>query len=185
MHKKAIQSAALAFVAMAAVFGAGSASARQCVANKGGYLVDVKWYPSDAIHLDDKGKLATSKPVKQAKGGIPVLQGSCNETNEQLTAVVAVVACIGYVPMNGGAPVNCSPVATRGPVEVLPGTLPASASCDKGCMHKPHLATKVKDDAALGVSWGAPPQIIVVGTIPAGKTLELSGTTGRVVYSIK
>jgi hypothetical protein len=182
MHGKTIRMAALAIAAMAAAFGATTASARQCVANKGAYIINVKWFPGDAIHIDDKGELVASKPMTEEKGSIPIGQSSCNETGEQLTAVVAVEGCLAYLPANGQGSVNCTLVNTRGPVEVLPDTVPA---CATGCMRKPHLASKIKDDTALGRGYGFPPSVIVVGTIPAGKSLELTGTTGRVAYGIK
>jgi hypothetical protein len=185
MKRTTIRAAALAIATVLAAFGATTAAARQCVVNSGGYIIDVKWFPADAIHLDDKSKIATSKPAKQSKASIPIGQSSCNETNEQLTAVVAVAGCLSYVPANGKGPVSCALDATRGPTEVLPGTLSASASCEQGCMHYPYVATKTRDDAAIGLGYGFQPSIIVVGTIPAGKSLELSGTTGRVTYGIK
>ena len=100
------------------------AHAKQCIWNKGSYVLDVRWYrPADLVlYNTDPGPGGTGDwvlrndlsinaerpPVKVDR--FPVAQGRCNDTNEALTAVISVVggATVGEPPVQPHRPIVAS-----------------------------------------------------------------------------
>ena len=98
-----ISSCLIACAALMATLLPTTASAKQCIWNKGGYVMSVSWFrPIDLATL-----YHTSRPNDQEHRvlrnfGPPVFTqsfgagtGSCNETNEELVAFISVAGCLG------------------------------------------------------------------------------------------
>lgn len=91
-----------ALAAAAAIFIPAEVHAKQCIWNKGAYVLKVDWYRPGSLsvstihrpHGDPIRGFAQhpgdfGKPVRSDV--FPSAQGRCNETNEELTAIVYVI----------------------------------------------------------------------------------------------
>jgi hypothetical protein len=121
---KLLGAAALALSALA--FTA-PAQAKQCVFNKGGYVLHVHWFRVQDLVVDrdprssDKVSRvhARSAPVQTA--ALTAGFGDCTKTDEPLLAVISVPGMVGYNPFNekmaynlmGRIPLPIFPVGTR------------------------------------------------------------------------
>jgi hypothetical protein len=165
MNRRILKSAALAFVAAAAACGITGTSARQCVANKGAFVVEVGWYSANALTLIKTSSLDAngigSRSLPKRIDSIPVGQSSCNDTNEAMIAVVNMPGAM--------AAVN---------TPVLPGTRVSGKACGEQCSYP--VIDFTPGNAAYPLSSdarGYKPSVLI-GLLPTDKYVEVYGTTG-------
>ncbi len=96
MSKSIANLFASAAVALCAIGLSPQAIAKQCIWNKGGYVMEVNWYTPDSLRLDSAGQDAGVMRVLHGRQPtktdvVPVAQGSCTQTDEERTAVVFIL----------------------------------------------------------------------------------------------
>ena len=98
-----------AFLSMAlaatALFTSAAAEAKQCVFNKGGYVLEVQWYRQiDMAKQDGVAFMMALAPPVQSDT-LSAGFGSCTKTDEVLTLVAGVVGCLNMKMY--GTSANC------------------------------------------------------------------------------
>ncbi len=86
----------IAAIAASFTFTATPAHAKQCIWNKGAYILNVSWYRSSDVYAPrvtgSSERLRAIAPAVHAKS-LAAGNGSCTETNDPLVAVITVVGC--------------------------------------------------------------------------------------------
>ena len=94
-----------------------TASAKQCVWNKGGYALNVHWYRLNALSADPAGGqtmglLRHADPAKS--DSLAVGQGSCTTSDEPHLALLQIPACLTVQTGSGTQPCNLEGRDTTG-----------------------------------------------------------------------
>ncbi len=118
---KRVFSIVLATMAATVIFLSASATvdtaeAKQCVWNKAGFVLKVAWYPKDTVFVRDEDKKKTyvsGNPLQVDT--IPLLQGSCRNSNDNVAALSVVgseiirasIIAASFVTIVGGTAAVC------------------------------------------------------------------------------
>ena len=92
-------------LAATGLFASAAAEAKQCVFNKGGYVLEVQWYRQIDMAKQDgvEFMMALAPPVQSDT--LSAGFGSCTKTDEVLTLVAGVVGCLNMKMY--GTSANC------------------------------------------------------------------------------
>lgn len=96
----------------AGLFLTTEASAKQCVFNKGGYVLNVRWYHRKDVSIANTGyqdRLGRTQNLGPAAKSAALTAGfgSCNETDEVMVAFLSIPAC-NIVQLSDGTRTSCA-----------------------------------------------------------------------------